>query len=839
MKRIFSVLIVAFTLLLVSCNKVDVHELVYEELEITYTGENDHSDHVTNDISLVTESVKYPEAEIDWVSSNESALKINDNLGIVTRDEADVVVTLTVTITYKGESTHFDYDLTIIALDKVSVEDIISTITIPTETKENLELLEELEDVTLVWESSNVDVVTNKGVITRGNEDETVTITLTATRGEEKAIKHFTVKVLAKDPFNFDLIIDQITLPLETDEDLELPVLIDGVTLTWKSSNKAVLTDSGVVTRTNEDVTVTLSLNLKIGNEETNKTFIVKVLASDEFDFESIFLQIDIPNNTITNLTLPTEIDGVFLSWQSNNTDAITNLGEVTRTNEDVVVILSVIATKGEEEASKDYLVTVNKKSDAPESTKMPIVDVREKSIGSNVEIHGVATSSMSNGNFTVQDSTGAIPVYFGSGNNSSLKIGTEYIISGKLDNFQGLIQIASPKVTEIGTTNLPDVIDISEYSLDFEDITHYEGYIVNYSNLEVTGTNSPNNAHELNLKNLDGETGMTRLDLRVNSNTNHFKDIKVGEIVDLENVTVGQYDGKAQFMFTSRSKITARPKDPNMPQINGAKNLTYVIGIDSEPNYLEGVTANNANGVNYTSNLQVDSSKVNLNTPGTYEVVISVVGVTNYPNISTTITIRVRNEAQIGDYEGYYESLSGLTGSAFNAELARLIKNTGRATGTTSQVKQVDNFNGQNYNIYTGFGGYGNREHVWPQSKLGSVKDDLHNLRAAIENTNSKRGNYPFILKPSGNDGKWERVGSGFYPGDEHVGDVARIVLYISIRYNLSLNLVGNLQMFLKWHEEDPVSPFELSRNDKIESIQRNRNPFIDHPELVEIYFG
>ncbi|HHT55888.1 MAG TPA: hypothetical protein GX012_04920, partial [Acholeplasma sp.] len=223
MKRIFSVLIVAFTLLLVSCNKVDVHELVYEELEITYTGENDHSDHVTNDISLVTESVKYPEAEIDWVSSNESALKINDNLGIVTRDEADVVVTLTVTITYKGESTHFDYDLTIIALDKVSVEDIISTITIPTETKENLELLEELEDVTLVWESSNLDVITNKGVITRGNEDETVTITLTATRGEEEAIKHFTVKVLAKDPFNFDLIIDQITLPLETDEDLELP----------------------------------------------------------------------------------------------------------------------------------------------------------------------------------------------------------------------------------------------------------------------------------------------------------------------------------------------------------------------------------------------------------------------------------------------------------------------------------------------------------------------------------------------------------------------------------------------------------------------------------------
>src|SRR5690554_6916572 len=139
----------------------------------------------------------------------------------------------------------------------------------------------------------------------------------------------------------------------------------------------------------------------------------------------------------------------------------------------------------------------------------------------------------------------------------------------------------------------------------------------------------------------------MTRLDLRVNNNVNHFKDIKVGEIINLENVTVGQYNGKAQFMFTSRSIITARPKDPNMPQINGGQNITYVIGVDSEPNYLEGITANNANGVDFTNNLQVDSSKVNLNTPGIYEVKISVVGVTNYPNISITITIRVRNEAK------------------------------------------------------------------------------------------------------------------------------------------------------------------------------------------------
>ena len=61
------------------------------------------------------------------------------------------------------------------------------------------------------------------------------------------------------------------------------------------------------------------------------------------------------------------------------------------------------------------------------------------------------------------------------------------------------------------------------------------------------------------------------------------------------------------------------------------------------------------------------------------------------------------------------------------------MIKTKGVAQGSTSQVKAADTYQGENYNIYTGFGSYGNREHVWPNSKLGSAPSyDLHNLRAA-----------------------------------------------------------------------------------------------------------
>jgi endonuclease I len=37
------------------------------------------------------------------------------------------------------------------------------------------------------------------------------------------------------------------------------------------------------------------------------------------------------------------------------------------------------------------------------------------------------------------------------------------------------------------------------------------------------------------------------------------------------------------------------------------------------------------------------------------------------------------------------------------------------------------------------------------------------------------------------------------------------------------------------KWNQQDPVDQAEMNRNNEIEKIQGNRNPFIDFPELVD----
>ncbi|HER40799.1 MAG TPA: endonuclease I, partial [Salinimicrobium catena] len=100
----------------------------------------------------------------------------------------------------------------------------------------------------------------------------------------------------------------------------------------------------------------------------------------------------------------------------------------------------------------------------------------------------------------------------------------------------------------------------------------------------------------------------------------------------------------------------------------------------------------------------------------------------------------------------------------------------------------------------------------------------------------NETRSNHPFTE----GSGSYELInGNSWYPGDEWKGDVARMVLYINLKYGEPISDVGNLEMFLRWNAEDRVSDFELQRQEVIEGAQGNRNPFIDNPYLATLIWG
>ncbi len=149
---------------------------------------------------------------------------------------------------------------------------------------------------------------------------------------------------------------------------------------------------------------------------------------------------------------------------------------------------------------------------------------------------------------------------------------------------------------------------------------------------------------------------------------------------------------------------------------------------------------------------------------------------------------------------------------------------------------------------------GFWVREHTFAQSlgtpPLGqeNAGSDAHHLRAIDSQMNGSRSNRPFI-SGSGNAGI---VSGSWYPGDEWKGDVARMMMYMYLRYetqcdptdvgsgSTSYSPHGDMpNIFLEWNQQDPVSQYEINRNNILQAIQGNRNPFIDNPYLATIIWN
>lgn len=159
----------------------------------------------------------------------------------------------------------------------------------------------------------------------------------------------------------------------------------------------------------------------------------------------------------------------------------------------------------------------------------------------------------------------------------------------------------------------------------------------------------------------------------------------------------------------------------------------------------------------------------------------------------------------------------------------------------------QLDNHGGQVECVYTGRkGSYNaipsdrdmNVEHSWPQSQgaVGVAKSDLHHLFPTDSKANSTRSSMPYgkVSNPTWEGGGSKCDGDVFEVRPEQRGNTARAKFYFAVRYGKS---IGNEEeaVLRQWSKEDPVDEGERERNNKIENVQHNRNPFVDHPEFVD----
>jgi endonuclease I/chitodextrinase len=186
-----------------------------------------------------------------------------------------------------------------------------------------------------------------------------------------------------------------------------------------------------------------------------------------------------------------------------------------------------------------------------------------------------------------------------------------------------------------------------------------------------------------------------------------------------------------------------------------------------------------------------------------------------------------------------------------------------------TTSDPYVYQYNTSQCGVYVAEGSCYNREHIIPQSIFGSASpmyEDAHFVIPADGYVNGMRSNHPHgnvatATWTSQNGSKRGTsavvgyTGTVFEPLNEFKGDIARIYFYFATRYE---NLVASytsypmfngtsnqvfatpfLNMLITWHNQDPVSAREITRNNAIYLRQNNRNPFIDHPEYVGLIWG
>lgn len=258
--------------------------------------------------------------------------------------------------------------------------------------------LTDVNGATIVWSSNNITYITDTGVVTQpsyttGNVD--VTMTATVDYEGKTSTKNFIITVLAAtatdqekvnedttaltiDSFDEDAITTGIQVT--TDKIMQLVGDIHGTSISWSSSNEAVFSSNGTVTRPTYDTTnaiVTLTATITSGTASSTKTFDVTVLKAEPTDSEMVMedksaLTIDsfdedaltsgIQVTTSKTMQLAGDLYNSTISWTSSDITYFAEDGTVvqpTYTVGDVTVTLTATITNGTASDTKAFTVTI------------------------------------------------------------------------------------------------------------------------------------------------------------------------------------------------------------------------------------------------------------------------------------------------------------------------------------------------------------------------------------------------------------------------------------------------------------------------------------------------
>ena len=271
-----------------------------------------------------------------------------------------------------------------IAIEKISIvyqdgdnaNSVTKNITLPTS-------LNVSGDVNISWSSNTPSVISNSGTVTRpSGRDIVVVLTAKATAGSVYRTKTFTVTVIHEatpTPSGYTVTFNSnggsTVASIHTSSDgtvimPENPVREGYVFAGWYKDE--AFTEIFTFGADGDKITKDTTLYAQWINTDTLRA---------EYALGEIVIGYadgDNPKYVTSNLTLPTKIDDISISWSSSNAGVVSLNGKVTRpSGHDVDIILTATALSGSQSESRTFNVKVIR-ARSRLSSDIPVVDIKD-----------------------------------------------------------------------------------------------------------------------------------------------------------------------------------------------------------------------------------------------------------------------------------------------------------------------------------------------------------------------------------------------------------------------------------------------------------------------------
>lgn len=244
----------------------------------------------------------------------------------------------------------------------------------------------------ITWESDDTVYLENSGKVNRpafGSGNIVITLIATITKGESTTTKTFTLTIIETPPTDSEAVAQAIAAlqilyapgdnSSNVTQNISLPLSGANETIVaWESDNTAYITETGTVIQpayADGNQVVTLTAYVSKNEITLSTTFTLTVLRKamdDEYAVAQarsalnvIYTGTDNESNVTSDVVLPTAGEnGTSITWESNNTSYITELGAVSRPSYltgNVEVTLTATITKNETALSKTFTLIVIK----------------------------------------------------------------------------------------------------------------------------------------------------------------------------------------------------------------------------------------------------------------------------------------------------------------------------------------------------------------------------------------------------------------------------------------------------------------------------------------------